>query len=65
MVQGDLENPTRKAHRAADGPFAYSMGSVRGLSYVALLPYSRCGQSRHKISLELYHTEQLLITFRC
>jgi len=53
MVQGDLENATRKDHSSADDPFAWNMGSVRGLSNIALLPYSRCGRAWHTTSLEL------------
>ena len=53
MVQGDLENATRKAHSSAGDHFGWNMGSVRDLSYFALLPYSRCGRARHTTSLEL------------
>jgi len=56
MVQGDLENPTRKAHSPADDHFGWNMGNARDLSYIALLPYSRCGRARHTTSLELRHT---------
>lgn len=56
MVQGDLADATRKAHSSADDPFAWDMGSVRGLSYIALLPYSRCDRAWHTTSLELRRT---------
>jgi hypothetical protein len=56
MVQADLENATREAHSSADDHFGWNMGSVRDLSYIALLPYSRCGRARHTTSLELRRT---------
>lgn len=56
MVQADLENATREANSSAGDHFGWNMGRVKDLSCIALLPYSRCGRTQHKTSLELCHT---------